>query len=491
MKKWVLSVFLAVFFLTGCHKSEDLSSLPDVSNVPTLKIYAYKSDADLPDADLVVEKINDYIEPLIHANIDITFVPYGSYVSQINRILGSNEQLDLFITVDGSEIRQLYENGDLASLNTLLEDYAPDIFDVVGKEYLQGGFDPKTQEYYGITTCHDYSSRTGLEYRKDIARQYGIDMSSVHELSDLTEVFAKLKQQNPSLYPIASLSYYKNWDSLGDHLGVLLYDRMDTTVVNLYETPEYREYVSLIREWYLNGYLYDTVTDPGSNAYYLRSDHVFSCFANGKPGFVAQEERYLNRSIGFAALENDYISTDSISSWMWAIPKNSNYQKEAMQFLNLLYTDETVINLWIYGIEGIHYEMIDREKNIAGFPDGIDFTNSGYPLFMGFACGNQYLSHIWEGEPENVWQEIRDFNDQAIRSKAFGFQYDDHNVKTEVIACRTVVDKYEEGFLHGIYDIDTVLPQFIQELKLAGIDRIVEEKQTQLDRWLESKGESL
>ena len=53
------------------------------------------------------------------------------------------------------------------------------------------------------------------------------------------------------------------------------------------------------------------------------------------------------------------------------------------------------------------------------------------------------------------------------------------------------MDKYEEGFLHGIYDIDTVLPQFIQELKLAGIDRIVEEKQTQLDRWLESKGESL
>ena len=79
---------------------------------------------------------------------------------------------------------------------------------------------------------------------------------------------------------------------------------------------------------------------------------------------------------------------------------------------------------------------------------------------------------------------MKSFNDLAVRSTAFGFQYDDTAVKSEVIACSAVIKKYKDGFLHGIYDLDTVLPEFIQKLKEAGIDRIIDEKQRQLDSWL-------
>lgn len=484
MKKFIFPLFAAALLLTGCHDTAVPSQDTDTAAVPNLKIYAYKSDGEMPDAGMVVDAINDYIEPLIGVTIDITFVPYGSYLGKIHQILGSSEQLDLFITTSGEETHQLYREGSLAPLNTLLDQYAPDILPAVGKEYLQGGCDPKTGEYFGITTCRDYSLRTGIEYRKDLAQQYCLDMDAVHTLSDLTEIFAQIKELSPSVYPIGSASYYSNWDMLGDGLGVLMYSRMDTEVVNLYETPEYESFLCLIREWYQSGYLYDTVTDPGTNAYYLRSDRIFSSFANGKPGFVVQEERYLNCPIGFLPLEQDYISTDQLKAWMWAIPQNSKYQKEAMKFLNLLYSDETVVNLWTYGLEGRHYELIDAEKNIAGFPEGMDFTTSGYPLFMGFACGNQYLSHIWEGDSPQIWQELQSFNDDAVRSNAFGFQYDDTAVKSEVTACSVIVEKYKDGFLHGIYDVETVLPQWIQELKNAGIDRIIAEKQRQLDRWL-------
>ena len=59
------------------------------------------------------------------------------------------------------------------------------------------------------------------------------------------------------IYPMAPNGIYRNWDNLGDGLGVLMYDRKDTTVVNLYETEEYKEYLSLIRDWNQKGYLYD------------------------------------------------------------------------------------------------------------------------------------------------------------------------------------------------------------------------------------------
>lgn len=483
MKKLCFILSGVILLLTGCHTNQE--EIPQTSEIPTIQIYTYKKmDIEFPDAEIVEDQINEYIEPLIHTKVHVTFLPSSFYLSRIHQILDSSQQLDLFLLSSGNELHQLYKEKTISPLNDLLLQYAPDLISTVGEEYMQGGYDAGTEQYYGVPTCRDYSLRPGLEYRSDLAKQYDINMENVHSLSDLTEVFASIKKQNPLIYPLAPNGIYRNWDFLGDGLGVLMYSRMDTTVVNLYETEEYLHYLTLLRDWQQKGYLYDTSNNPGSNAYYLKSGSVFSCFANGKPGFVVQEKRDLNCPIGFIPLEKDSISTDRISSWMWAVPQSSSYKEQAIQFLNLLYHDKNLVNFWTYGIEGIHYQILDDEKDIIGFPEGIHFFNSGYPLFTEYASGNQYLAHIWEGNPPTIWEEMQSFNDHAVRSRAFGFQYDDSSVKSEVIACNAVVKKYKDGFLHGIYDLDTVLPEFIQKLKDAGIDRIIDEKQRQLDDWL-------
>ena len=47
-----------------------------------------------------------------------------------------------------------------------------------------------------------------------------------------------------------------------------------------------------------------------------------------------------------------------------------------------------------------------------------------------------------------------------------------------------MVSKYYSSLTNGVVDIDEVLPQFQAELKTAGIDEIIAEKQSQLDAWL-------
>ena len=54
----------------------------------------------------------------------------------------------------------------------------------------------------------------------------------------------------------------------------------------------------------------------------------------------------------------------------------------------------------------------------------------------------------------------------------------------EIAACTNVVNKYHKALVCGALDPETTLPQFNQELKDAGIDVIIEEKQAQLDAWL-------
>ena len=51
-----------------------------------------------------------------------------------------------------------------------------------------------------------------------------------------------------------------------------------------------------------------------------------------------------------------------------------------------------------------------------------------------------------------------------------------------------MVNKYHKALLCGALNPDETLPQFNQELKDAGIDAIIAEKQKQLDAWLEVYG---
>ena len=50
-----------------------------------------------------------------------------------------------------------------------------------------------------------------------------------------------------------------------------------------------------------------------------------------------------------------------------------------------------------------------------------------------------------------------------------------------------MLDEYRCGLEWGVLDPDTALPEFRAKLKAAGIDKVVEEKQRQLDAWLETK----
>ena len=50
-------------------------------------------------------------------------------------------------------------------------------------------------------------------------------------------------------------------------------------------------------------------------------------------------------------------------------------------------------------------------------------------------------------------------------------------------ACVNVVNQYNLPLLAGIVDYEEVLPQFLAALEDAGIDKIIAEKQAQLDAW--------
>ncbi len=152
-----------------------------------------------------------------------------------------------------------------------------------------------------------------------------------------------------------------------------------------------------------------------------------------------------------------------------------------MKFLNALYTDPELANLVCSGIENVHY--VKRDDNTIDFAEDLDAFTTGWPSGMGTFWPNITITFPWAPNPPDYYQAWIDSNNNATASPALGFTFDSTNVADEIAACTNVVSQYYNTIVLGLDNTEELLEKFRTELHSAGIDNIIEEKQTQLDAW--------
>lgn len=156
-----------------------------------------------------------------------------------------------------------------------------------------------------------------------------------------------------------------------------------------------------------------------------------------------------------------------------------------MQVLNEMYTNPDVANLLIYGIEGKYYEVVDEENDLIDYPEGVTSDSLGWTI-TAWHFPNELIAHKWVTDGAGIWDETRAFNEACHPSQAKGFVWDSSNVTNEIVACTTVKNKYKKGLDCGDVDPDTVWDEMKAEYEEAGIQKILDEKQNQLNAWLEA-----
>jgi putative aldouronate transport system substrate-binding protein len=174
-------------------------------------------------------------------------------------------------------------------------------------------------------------------------------------------------------------------------------------------------------------------------------------------------------------------TTAQITNMMAGIPITSKNPARAMKLLNLWYTDPDLINLYDNGIEGRHY--VKQPDGSIWYPGGVDPSSTGYSPTAYF-IGNNYLARVWRGDPLDLYNQMETWNLAAQVSPAMGFSFDQDPVKTEVAAVQNVVSQYRKSLENGASDPATVLPEYQAKLKAAGLEKIIAEKQKQLDEWV-------
>ncbi|ANE48654.1 hypothetical protein SY83_01990 [Paenibacillus swuensis] len=450
-----------------------------------------------PDLEEVEEQINRYLEPKIGAVLDIKPIDLGIWWDRTGLMYASGEQLDLVFTAGWMRFGDEVSKGRYLPLEELLQQYGQGIRQVLDPSIVEAG--KVDGRIYGIVTNKEFASSKGMVLRKDLVDKYNVDITKITKLEHLGPVFHEISQHEPGIVPLQAkadrspftyMMQYGTFDMLGEGPGVLQRSESSMRVVNMVETAEYRKYAELMYAWKRAGYFNEDAATTKDNEFEaVKAGQAFAYAESLKPGFEFQASRDTGMPMVTIPLTKPYTTTADTTSAMFAIAKKSEHPEKAMQFLNLLYSDKYILNLLNWGIEGQHY--VKKNGNMISYPEGVDSRTVGYNLNQSWMFGNQLNSYLWDNEDPNLWTEYRRFNDEAERSKALGFVFNPDKVKTEIATCNLVDKEFTPAVYTGAQDPSIILPMYMEKLKAAGADKVIAEKQRQLDEWIVQRKEAL
>ncbi|MGO4373890.1 ABC transporter substrate-binding protein, partial [Paenibacillus sp. MCAF20] len=437
------------------------------------------------DFPLIEDELNKITKEKINATVKILPISIGAWQQQMNLMTAGGEKLDMYFSF-GVGYPSDVTTGKVIELDNLMDQYGQDLKKQFDPQYLESAkVNGKT---YGVPVLKDYTTGIpGIVMRKDLVEKHHIDVASIKTIDDLDNVFKTINDNEQTISPLAigltlPSDQYIWYDKVGDGLGVLPGFDNDLKLVNLYDTKEYENYLNNVHGWFKAGYINkDAATSSSPGLDYMKAGKAFSYFFLAKVGAVQAQSRLVGQELVFAPLlPNVYSTTSDVLTGLWTISANSTNPERTMMFMNLMYSDPRIANLLLWGVEGKHY--VKQDNNQIDYPQGMDNQSVGYSN-QDWLIGNSFLTYTYKTEDADKWKKTVEANKAAIKSKALGFAFNSEPLKTEITAIQNVMGQYRKGLESGSIDPAAKLEEFRGKLKTAGLEKVIAEKQKQLDAW--------
>ena len=517
MKKRVVSVLLAAAMITtmlaGCSgKSGDSGDSP-------------KKEAGAPEDGEIVElvmqwpsfgfigegfqDVEDALNELLEKDVGthVTLAPVGLQESQNEAILqvSAGEQLDIILTASGG-VGPLVDKGLILPLDDMIEEYGPDCIEHCGEQLKLGMYGG---ELYAVPTGPDALGRGfGYTLKKEFADKYNIappEEGKVYTMEEMEAIFDTIKAGEAeetycvepwNTYVTPLNDAYMAFDMPGGSpaAGVLMFrdGAFETTIENLFETEEYEEYCNRMYEWAQKGYIApDAAVSTEAAGSKMNYDNYIGNFEYYHcPELVASEtgrEAYSYMTVA------PYVAGSGGTTTLWSVANTSEYPEKALETINYLFKNPESAWILQYGLEGVNYEVVEDDgehKVIRYLYDTVnDWQSMPYAQPYGL-YGDRRDTLVIEPGPVNsaeIRQALSDSIPEERYSPAYGYSFNSDSVSAELAAVSTVIEKYALTLNCGAADPETTLAAFREELKAAGIDKLIGENQKQLDEWLASQ----
>lgn len=503
------TLIAASLLLSGCSKKAEpvKEATPNPTKqeekLPKVELVYYFVGSPQKGLQAVEDNLNKIIEPKINATVKLKLIDWGEYDQKMGLAISSGADWDLaFTSAWTNNYFQNVAKGSFADLTELIDKYSPDLKKVVPQTFFKAA--TVKGKIYGVPNFQQATPGYGYIIKKDVADKLKIDWKAPKKFSDLTPILDQIKKANLGIVTygysqqddvFVNATPMFGFEALGDSKtpGWISLSDSNMKVVNQYETQEFKDYLAVTRDWYKKGYV---KTGAGA-AKDMQSDIKSGKIAVKWGQIDLDTEDYVKAGLEFPGrLKSDgnpsgsydfkfvtpILTTDKAAATMTAINVNSKNKERAMMFINLLNTDKEVYNAISYGVEGVNYTKVGENRIQTK-------ANGGYQAFTNWEFGN--MANQWYDESQPKGAEVNDignklwidFNKNAKGSPALGFTFDFTPVKTEKAQVDSVIAELYFSVASGSVDTAKFYPQFIEKLKKAGADKIIAEKQKQLDQW--------
>ncbi|MBM7568901.1 ABC transporter substrate-binding protein [Paenibacillus sacheonensis] len=473
------------------------SASGDTSNAPanttadlepvTLKYY-YPA-APQPDQQAVQDAMNKILKEKINAEIELYPIPFENYEQKMKVMINTQEEFDLAFTAPWVlNYNANATNGAYADLTDILPKYAPNLYASLKPELWNAA--KVNGKLYASINQQIFARQFGFWYNKEFTDKYNVDYTKIETLKDFSDYLLKVKAGEPADRTdrmtwkadwLDRIKEMKGWESVGgsDTPGAIVSSEANPKVFNEYDTPEYKETIELAKELQTAGVI---PKDVLTAANWDRSK-MFGAVTSVAPG-AEQAEAQSNsmKEVVMHGVGSPTLTTNNVTATMTAVSATSKNPERAAMFLELINTDKDLYNLLCHGIEGTHYTKVGDNKYE-------NIKDSKYSPGSDWMFGNQFNGLIPVASPDDVWEQTKKLNESATASVLLGFVYDDSNIKTEAANCAAVIAQYKDVFAAGLYggDTDKKYEQFLSDLKKAGLDKILADKQAQVDKFIAGK----
>lgn len=490
----LVSVFLIVSLTGGMwtkSKAYAASTKSGKSSLPVIHI-VMPTSAKHDNSNEVVAKINEILSKKVGANIDITWLGWGSYANQVNLMLTGEGEADI-VLLGGMPIASLVNNGELLDLTKYYNKSSQSFLKWLEKSYIDScRIDGKL---YAMPSVINFSNEILVHVNKALADGMKLnlkDEKKIWTLNEIHDLVAKAVKKYHNIYGVVPQSGSQflaqmNWDSLGDSNNIGVIENHGTTgkVVSIADCKEYIAFSKTMRKWYKEGLIMqDCMSNTEAWSSLVPNGKAFCDFDAGAypNGTMTDKSLYYNLT-----LYPNWSAANCAVRLDYAIAGNTKNPDKAFEVLKELYNNTEVCNLLMYGIKGTNYVLNSKGK--ADFPSGVTLQSDSYST--GFVNGwvlpnmtNAYLSYA---TVDKFYDILHKYDSSAIKSGALGCVFDSTKVTNEYTACTNVVNKYYYAIMSGSMDTDSTLATFKKELKAAGEAAVIAEKQAQLSKFLASK----
>lgn len=428
----------------------------------------------------VEDAINEYIAPKIGVTVTMNCISSADYKTKLNMDLASGEEVDIFWTAGWFGASDLVNANAVYDISDLLQDY-PGLYEVMPEKIWNSTkFGGKN---YFIPNYKESAVGYSMETSQAFVDQYGWDMSSIKTFADIEPMLADLKADGVT-YPLAlqtgELFECVYLDQIGfvdgyGFAGVEL-DGDTTKIINVYQSELFQDFVEMMYRWNQEGYIDEQLASGISESDIqagVRDQTVGFAQWTNIPNSDAEAGRRAGTDVVTVPITKLWITGNSGIGSAYGLSSKTEKADACMKFLELLNTDQTLADLCTYGLEGVNYEKDENGKVEL-------IANSGFSFGLWMSTSYSAAS-LLTSDPDNKIELYSEFNDSSVASPITGFRFDPAGVEAEISAVNNAKAEYYLLLTRGFIEPEEGLADFNEALENAGIEKILEEMQKQLD----------